>query len=96
MKCDVCEKADCELVVWAGASLCEACEVAVKERVNEYHASGKPVNIPHIARALWRARNNPQTILVRDIPGDLKNAAQAKGNLREVIIAALRAYLASD
>ena len=83
-----------------GVLLCKAHMADIEAEVASLRADGKQVNVAGIARRMYRESNGSNTYLLRDAPDDLMTAAKRKAfeqgiSLRELILDALRAYLAN-
>lgn len=81
-----------------GALLCRTCSDSVSEEINALRAAGKQANALTIARRIYRETCSAGSYLMRDIPDELwqrakHRAVDDKVSLRDLIIAALRAYL---
>lgn len=95
--CDACGNPEAYIGM-GGALLCRDCDPIVRVEMDALRAAGKPVNVLHIAKRLYREANPGGGYLLRDIPNDLwqqakHRAVDDKVSLRDLIIAALRAYL---
>lgn len=82
-----------------GVLLCKAHMADILAEVDALRADGKQVNVAGIARRMYREANGANTYLLRDVPDALITAAKRKAldqgmSLRELILDALRAYLA--
>ena len=96
--CDVCGKPIVGGIGMGGALLCRQCEPDIRIEMDALRAAGKPVNVMHIARRLYRETNSSGNYLLRDIPTDLWDKAKHRGvddgdSLRDLIIKALNKYL---
>lgn len=92
--CDACQSAPGSISM-GGAILCRSCEPQVREIMEQRRADGKPVNVRHIAREIFRAQYAGADILIREIPAALlaevqAQARAAKMTQRDYIIEALR------
>ena len=81
-----------------GVLLCRSHMADIQAVVEALRADGKQVNVPGIARQMYREANGANTYLLRDVPDDLMTAAKRRAfeqgvSLRELILDALRAYL---
>lgn len=97
--CDACETAPAH-IGYGGAMVCRRCDVEVKAEMERLRREGKPVNVVHIARGLFREANpDAESYLLRDIPQELwhrvKMRATAEGiSIRDMLLQALRSYIA--
>ncbi len=78
--------------------LCRRCQVDIEAETRRLHAEGKTVNVMHIARRIYREQYAGGDYLLRDIPRELWERAQARSaeeraSLREIILIALRDFL---
>lgn len=89
------------MVSMGGAILCKTCDADVQIEMAILRKAGKPVNVLHIARRMFREQQPaPGTYLLRDIPSKLwadveHQAIDDNASVRDVILAALFAYLKS-
>jgi hypothetical protein len=86
------------MIGMGGAILCRDCEPQVRIEMDALRAAGKPVNVLHIAKRIFRETNSAGNYLLRDIPDELWQQAQHKAvdekiSLRDLILKALHAYL---
>lgn len=80
-----------------GATICRDCEPDIRKEMEELRENGKPVNVNHIAKRLFRETHSAGNYLLRDIPDDLWKEAKHKAidqniSLRELILRAIREY----
>lgn len=92
--CDACQAAPGSISM-GGAILCRACEPEVREIMEQRRSEGKPVNVRHIARELFRRDHAGPDLLIRDVPADLLERVQAHAreigiSQRQYVIDALR------
>ena len=97
-RCDACGRTGGAMVGMGGALICRQCDPDVRAEMDRLRAEGKPVNVMHIARKLFRTTNRGSDYLIRDFPADLRAKAEARAgtdndSLREVILRALETYL---
>lgn len=93
--CGVVTKAPIAL---GGTILCRQCEPAVAVEIEQLRSDGKPVNVAHIARRIYRAEHCAGDYLLRDIPQELWTAAKHRAvdenvSLRDLVLKSLAAYL---
>lgn len=98
--CDGCGKPLKGGVGIGGAHLCRHCAEDVRAEIDRTRKEGVPVNALGIARRLFREAHSAGAYLLRDIPDDLwtavrHRAVDEEGSIRDVVLAALRAYLKS-
>lgn len=97
--CDACGKDAKGGVGIGGAMLCRPCSEDVRIEIDRIRAEGKQVNALGIARKMYRENCSTLDYQFRDIPEELWDKAKHKAidekiSLREVVLKALRAYLA--
>lgn len=95
--CDACGSPKAFLSM-GGASLCRECEPGIRIEIDKLHAAGKPVNVLHIAKRIYRETHDAGNYLLRDIPNELwikaKHRAVDDGDsLRDLLLKALHSYL---
>ena len=95
--CDACGNQQAYIGI-GGAIICRDCELQIRAEMDALRSAGKPVNVLHIAKRMYRAANPVGGYLLRDIPEELwqrakHRAVDDKVSLRDLVIAALRAYL---
>lgn len=81
-----------------GALLCRTCAPDIRAESDRLHELGKPVNALAIAKQYFKDHNSGGSYYLRDIPRDLKLAAQHQAldeglTLRELIFKSLEEYL---
>jgi translation initiation factor 2 beta subunit (eIF-2beta)/eIF-5 len=86
-------------IALGGVILCRTCEADVSLEIDDLREAGKPVNVGHIARKMYRDKGDLASYLLRDFPGDLltqvkQRALTDKCSQRDVIMAAIRQYVA--
>ena len=97
--CDACGKPTPAGIGMGGAYICRQCDPDVKIEMERLRADGKPVNVTHIAKRIFRENYGTGGVLqIRDIPAELqermdKTAFDAKISLRELILKALYHFL---
>jgi hypothetical protein len=82
-----------------GVLICHQCSPDIHAEIETLRSDGKPVNVAHIARRIYRETNSAGNYLLRDIPQDLWDQAKHRAvdegaSLRDLILKALRSYLA--
>jgi len=82
-----------------GAMICRDCEPDIRQEMESLRAAGKPVNVRHIAKRMFRETHSAGTYLLRDIPDDLWAQAKHRAieeniSLRDLILTAVRKYVA--
>ena len=97
--CDACGKSK-SFVSVGGAALCRECDPVVREQMNALRQAGKPVNVLHIARRLYKETYSGGNYLLRDYPDELwkrlqHQAIEEKCSVRDLILRAVDQYLAS-
>jgi uncharacterized Zn finger protein (UPF0148 family) len=95
--CDACGSPKA-MIGMGGAILCRTCEPDIRIEMDQLRAAGKPVNVLHIARRIYRETHSGGDYLLRDIPEELMLRAKHRaldegGSLRDLILSALHAYL---
>lgn len=95
--CDACGRLQAYISI-SGTQLCRICEPDIQAEIDRLHELGKPVHAMNIARKYFRDHNSAGAYTLRDIPRDLKLAAQHRAldeglTLRELILKALEEYL---
>lgn len=96
--CDACGK-PVAMIGMGGAMLCRQCEPDVRAEMERLRSEGRPVNVMHIAKKIFRdMHGTPGVLQVRDVPVDLrermdKAAFDQKISLRELVLKALYQYL---
>ena len=95
--CDACgsEKASLRM---GGAVLCRDCEPRIREEMESLRAGGKPVNVLHIARRIYKESHSGGNYLLRDYPAKLWERAQhhavsSKMSMRDLLLDAVEEYL---
>lgn len=96
--CDACGSPKA-MIGMGGAMLCRSCEPDVRIEMDQLRAAGKPVNVLHIAKRMYRDTNSAGSYLLRDIPQDLWDKAKHRTvddgcSLRDLLLKALHTYLA--
>lgn len=96
--CDACGKPLKGGIGMGAAMLCRDCEPEIRAEMDQLRAAGKPVNVLHIAKRIYRETHSGGNYLLRDLPEDLwqrvKHRAVDDGDsLRDLILKALHAYL---
>lgn len=81
-----------------GALICRQCDPDVRAEMDRLRNQGKPVNVMHIAKALFRGTNGGGNYLLRDVPEDLWQKAKHRAvddgdSLRDLVLKALYSYL---
>lgn len=81
-----------------GCLICAKCEPEIHAKITELRENGKPVNVRHIAHALFKENHSAGNYLLRDIPENIWNKAQQESansgkSLRDIILESLREYL---
>jgi len=97
-KCAACGSETKTGISLGGIILCRSCDPEVREEMDRLRAEGKPVNVGHIARRIYREKYCVGDYILRDIPADLWTRAKHRAvddgtNLREMVLKALKAYL---
>lgn len=96
--CDACGNPKAYIGM-GGAILCRDCDPLVREVMDAHRANGKPVNVLHIAKKMFREANpGGGGYLLRDIPSEMWQRAQHRAvdeqiSLRDLILKSLHAYL---
>lgn len=96
--CDACGSPTA-YVSMGGATLCKGCSADIEAEMKQLRKDGKPVNVLHIARRMFREQvPAPGSYLLRDIPSALWQHAQHRAiddnvSLRDLLISALYSYL---
>lgn len=95
--CDACGSPQ-SYVSMGGAMLCRNCEPEIRIEMDRLRAEGKPVNVLHIAKRIYRETYSGGNYLLRDVPQDLWTRAKHRAvddgdSLRDLILKALHAYL---
>ena len=96
--CDACGKEVAGGTSIGGTLLCRTCAVDIREEIDKLRAAGKPVNVGHIARRLFKAEHSAGNYLLRDIPEELWTAVKHRAvddgdSLRDLVIKSLYKYL---
>lgn len=96
-RCDACGRTGGAMVGMGGALICRQCDPDVRAEMDRLRAEGKPVNVMHIARRIYRETNCGGDYLLRDIPADLRAKADQKAadegvSLRDLILSAIERY----
>lgn len=96
--CDACGNTQA-FVSMGGATLCRDCEPGIRVEMDQLREEGKPVNVLHIAKSIFRETHNAGNYLLRDIPEKLWHRAKHRSidegcSLRILIIKSLEEYLA--
>jgi hypothetical protein len=81
-----------------GAMICRDCDAAVRAEMEALRGAGKPVNVLHIAKRMFRETNPVEGYLLRDIPAVLWARVQHQAinegvSQREILLRALYEYL---
>jgi len=95
--CDACGSPKAFLGV-GSASLCRSCEPEIRIEMDRLRAGGKPVNVMHIARRIFKETHSGGNYLLRDVPAELWQQAEHKAvdqgmSMRDLLLAALIKYL---
>jgi hypothetical protein len=95
--CDACGSPKAQIEM-GGASLCHDCDVLVRHEIERLRYEGKPVNVLHIAKRIFRENNSASNYLLRDIPEELWNKVRHRAvdegcSLRDLVIKSLNEYL---
>jgi len=95
--CDACGSPKAYIGI-GGAFLCRDCEPIIRIEMDMLRAAGKPVNVLHIAKRIYRETHDAGNYLLRDIPDDLWNKAKHRAvddgdSLRDLILKAIHRYL---
>lgn len=90
-RCDACGRTGGVLIGMGGALICRQCDPDVQAEIARLHSEGKPVNVMHIARRIYRETNCGGDYLLRDIPKDLQAKMQDKAahngeSIRDLIL----------
>ena len=96
--CDACGKPLKGGIDMGGAMLCRDCEPGIRMEMEALRAAGKPVNVLHIAKRIYRETHDAGNYLLRDIPEDLWTKAKHRAiddgdSLRDLILKSLHEYL---
>lgn len=97
--CDACGKPGA-MIGMGGAMICRQCDPDVKIEMDRLRSEGKPVNVMHIAKRIFReTHGTPGVLQIRDVPTDLRArmdqaAFDKKISLRELVLEAIYKYLA--
>jgi len=96
--CDACGKPVVGGVSMGGALICRDCNADVTAKMDLLRSQGKPVNVIHIAKKIYRETHSAGNYLLRDIPDDLWQRAKHRAvddgdSLRDLLLKALHAYL---
>lgn len=97
--CDACGSPTKSEIGMGGAWICRKCDPDVQAEIKRLHGEGKPVNVSHIAKRLFREMHGtPGVLQIRDIPPDLrKQMDQAcldqECTLRELVLKAMYQYI---
>ena len=97
-QCDACGRTKGSMIGMGGATICRQCDPDVQAEMDRLRSEGKPVNVMHIARKMYRETNQTGSYLLRDIPDDLWKKAQHRAvddgdSLRDLVLKAIRAYV---
>ena len=81
-----------------GAILCNDCEPEIRVEMDALRAAGKPVNVLHIAKRIYRETHSDGNYLLRDVPTALWDKAKHRAvddgdSLRNLVLKALISYL---
>lgn len=95
--CDACGNPKASIGM-GGAILCRDCEPDIRVEMDALRQAGKPVNVLHIAKRIFRETHDAGNYLLRDIPDDLwvkaKHRAVDDGSsLRDLVLKAIHTYL---
>ena len=95
--CDACGS-DKAYVLLGGTSLCKTCSADVEMEIARLREEGKPVNAVHIARRMYREKNDPRLLQVKDVPEEMikqikQRALDDSTDMRGVVLTALAKYL---
>jgi hypothetical protein len=93
-RCDACGRTGGVMIGMGGALICRKCDPDVRAEMERLRAEGRPVNVMHIARRIFRETNKSGDYLLRDIPADLwaraqDRAAKSGETLRDLILRAI-------
>ena len=98
--CDACGSPAQGGIGMGGALICSKCAPDVRAEMDKLREVGKPVNVMHIAKRLFREiHGTPGVLQIRDVPTDLRDkmdrrALDEKCSLRELGLKAVYQYLA--
>jgi len=95
--CDSCGSPKAFLGI-GSASLCRSCEPEIRVEMDRLRADGKPVNVLHIARRIFKETHSGGNYLLRDFPAELWKQAEHRaiedgGSMRDLILNAILKYL---
>ena len=98
--CDACGSPKA-FVSMGGAVLCRQCEPEIQVEMDKLRAAGKPVNVLHIARRIYRETNSGGNYLLRDIPETLWSKAKHRAvddgdSLRDLVLKSVHKYIEED
>jgi len=96
--CDACGKPRAGISM-GGAMICRECDPDIRAEMARLRAEGKPVNVLHIARRIYKETYSGGNYLLRDYPEELWKRVQHRAidensSIRDIILKALEAYLA--
>lgn len=97
--CDACGSPKAHIGM-GGAMICRNCEPEIRIEMDQLRSAGKPVNVLHIAKRMFRETHSAGNYLLRDIPQELWTEAKHKAvdeniSLRELVLNAVRSYIKS-
>lgn len=81
-----------------GALICRSCDPDIRAEMDGLRSAGKPVNVIHIAKKMFRETHSGGNYLLRDLPEDLWTKAKHRAvddgdSLRDLILKALHKYV---
>lgn len=97
--CDACGNPVQGGIGMGGALICRQCEPDVRAEMDNLREAGKPVNVMHIAKRMFREMHGtPGVLQIRDVPPDLRAkmdqaCLDQKCSLRELVLKAMYTYL---
>ena len=96
--CAACGKPAKAMIGMGGVLICRDCDPDIKTEMEKLRAKGKPVNVGHIAKKIFRKTYDAGKYLLRDIPDDLWQKAKHRAvddgdSLRDLVLKALITYL---
>jgi hypothetical protein len=95
--CDACGSPKA-FIGMGSAMLCRSCEPEIRIEIDKLRAEGKPVNVIHIARRIYKATFSGGDYLLRDVPAELWQRAEHLAidksmSMRDLVLAAVIKYL---
>jgi hypothetical protein len=99
--CAACGKDTRGGISLGGTLLCRECAADVEIEIERLRTDGKPVNISHIARKIFKESCTPGGYMLRDIPQELWDKAKHKAidkglSLRELILQSVKEFIDRD